>query len=1092
MRRIIMNRRSFKKFVSFVVVLVMVFSGPLSGFAASGFSDTSGHWASSYIDKAVSYGFVKGYLDGSFKPDNPVTRAEFSTMLNGALGVTNTTSITFSDVPSSEWYYTNVRKAVAAGYTGGYEDNTFRPNGKITRQEAAVMISKIIPPYQGSASLASLVDNASIADWARSAATKVYAAGYIKGDNNNLYRPVASLSRAEAAAILVRLIEGETIVTADTNVSSTTTLRDKIYVNDLTINKALLDNDLTINGCLILGNLYVNGGGNNTVTLTDTLARNMIVAKTTGDVRVLLTGYSTVNQTTLTYGAKLEHSGLRGDGFKIIDLNGSSLSTQQVDLVGSFDQVNVNTASIINSTSGTVANLNITSSASGDTVKLSGTYTNVIIEAKAYLELLSGKISTLTINSGAASSTVKMSSGTTVTRVNVDGKTAFTGTGKISTMYANVNDITYETKPTTITKASGVTRPPTLSNDVTAPSPTFTPIDGATNIPQSTTISIVFDEAIYKSNGSAVTTSDIQNIVELREDTSTGTLRSYTASISSDKKTITITPSTVLQISQDYYIIILSAKIEDTLGNENAKITSHFTTGTQDVAAPIVTFSPVSGTTNVAITTPIVLTFNEPIYKYSGGAAIISTDFDLSDTKDIILLRTNNSSGTDVSYTAVVSGTTTKVVTITPHSNLSNNATYYVAVNTNKIKDNLGNVTPLTSATFTTIALNSNKAITSFAFTSPSATGVITESSHTIAITVPYGTSLTSLTPTIVHNGASITSASGIAKNFTSPVTYIVTATDATTQAYIVTATVGPPPSTNAGITSVATIIDSTTTGTGVSIGTAIVWDITVPNSKATLSRADIAVATNATFNLYSDASFSTEITGVTSLGLSVGNTLAYIKVTAQDATTIKYYAVTINREIAVQATPTFSPGAGAVAFGTAVTITSSGADAIYYTTDGSDPATTVTGVTLAYTTPLTIDVAKTIKAIAVKAGSTNSSIASASYTQATASAPSSISLTGGSSNPATILTNVSMPLPGGIDATGAVTGWAISTANSVKFTISDAGGTSSITIGGASYTNGSDYIITAASTISIVVTTTEINKLDAVRTFSVSVTAAP
>lgn len=1088
-----MKTKSFRKFISIIVVLVMIFSGPISGFAASGFNDTSGHWASSYIDKAVSYGFVKGYLDGSFKPDNPVTRAEFSTMLNGALGVTNTTSISFSDVPSSEWYYTNVRKAVAAGYTGGYEDNTFRPNGKITRQEAAVMISKIIPPYQGSGSLASLTDNSSIADWARSAATKVYAAGYIKGDNNNLYRPAASLSRAEAATILVRLIEGETIVTADTNVSSTTTLRDRIYVNDLTINKALLDNDLTLSGCLILGNLYVNGGGNNTVTLTDTLARNMVVAKTTGDVRVLLTGYSTVNETSLTYGATLEHSGLRGDGFKIIDLNGSSLSTQQVDLVGSFGQVNVNTASIINSTSGTVANLNITSSASGDTVKLSGNYSNVTMESKVNLELLSGKISTLTINSGAASSTVKMSSGTTVTRADVNGKTAFTGTGKISTMYANVNDITYETKPTTITKASGVTRPPTLSNDITAPSPTFTPIVGATNIVQNTTISIVFDEAIYKSNGSAVTTSDIQNIVQLREDTSTGTLRTYTATISSDKKTITITPSTVLQTSQDYYISILSATIEDTLGNENSKITSHFATGTQDVAAPTVTFSPVSGTTNVAISSIIVLTFNEPIYKYSGGVAIITSDFELADTKDIILLRTNNSSGTDVSYTAVVTGTTTKVVTITPHSTLSNNATYYVAVNTNKIKDSVGNVTLLTSATFTTIALNSNKAITSFAFTSPSATGVITEGTHSIAITVPYGTSLTSLTPTIVHTGGSISPNSGVAGNFTNPVTYIVTATDSTTQAYVVTVTVGPPPSTNAGIISVATVTDSTPgTQTGDSTVSAIAWEATVPNSKATLGRSDIVVATKATFNLYSDSAFSTEITGSNTMTLAVGNTLTYIKVIAQDTTTIKYYAVTINREIAVQATPTFSPGAGAVAFGTAVTITSSGADAIYYTLDGTDSATSVTGATQLYSVALTIDAEKTIKAIAIKAGSTNSSIGSASYTQATASAPSSISLTGGSSNPATILNNVSMPLPGATDATGAVTGWAISTASTVKFTVSDAGGTSSITIGGASYTSGSDYIITVAGTLNFIVTTTETGKITAIRTFNVTVTAAP
>jgi len=82
------------------------------------------------------------------------------------------------------------------------------------------------------------------------------------------------------------------------------------------------------------------------------------------------------------------------------------------------------------------------------------------------------------------------------------------------------------------------------------------------------------------------------------------------------------------------------------------------------------------------------------------------------------------------------------------------------------------------------------KAITAFDFASPSATGVITEGSHTIAISVPYGTSVTSLTPTITITGASVSPASGSAQNFTSPVTYTVTAADTTTQNYTATVTV--------------------------------------------------------------------------------------------------------------------------------------------------------------------------------------------------------------------------------------------------------------------------------------------------------------
>ena len=84
---------------------------------------------------------------------------------------------------------------------------------------------------------------------------------------------------------------------------------------------------------------------------------------------------------------------------------------------------------------------------------------------------------------------------------------------------------------------------------------------------------------------------------------------------------------------------------------------------------------------------------------------------------------------------------------------------------------------------------NSAKAISEFKFTDQNATGDISETMHTIAITVPYGTDITSLTPTITHTGTGISPASGETQNFTNPVTYTVTAADGSTQAYQVTVT---------------------------------------------------------------------------------------------------------------------------------------------------------------------------------------------------------------------------------------------------------------------------------------------------------------
>jgi formylglycine-generating enzyme required for sulfatase activity len=121
--------------------------------------------------------------------------------------------------------------------------------------------------------------------------------------------------------------------------------------------------------------------------------------------------------------------------------------------------------------------------------------------------------------------------------------------------------------------------------------------------------------------------------------------------------------------------------------------------------------------------------------------------------------------------------------------------------------------------------LNDDKAITAFNFATPYAAGVITEATHTIDITVPYGTNVTSLTPTITYTGKSISPASGAAQDFSSPVTYTVTATNGSPQAYIVTVTI----SLSSENTITAFNVTSPVTATGVIDETANTIAITVP-----------------------------------------------------------------------------------------------------------------------------------------------------------------------------------------------------------------------------------------------------------------------
>jgi hypothetical protein len=88
-----------------------------------------------------------------------------------------------------------------------------------------------------------------------------------------------------------------------------------------------------------------------------------------------------------------------------------------------------------------------------------------------------------------------------------------------------------------------------------------------------------------------------------------------------------------------------------------------------------------------------------------------------------------------------------------------------------------------------------------------------------------------------------------------------------------------------------------------------------------------------------------------------------------------------------------------------------------------------------------------------------------------------------------TIDTNITaIPAPGGTNSQGIVTGWNAGTLENVKFNVTDAGGTSTITINGSAYTSGDDYTITGAGILTIIVTTVEAGKTPAVRTFTVTV----
>ena len=173
------------------------------------FADITGHWAERSIREAVLKGFIHGYPDSTFKPDHPITRAEFTVMLAGALRLDGEGTVNaFADSEQiGLWAKEAVVQAVWAGIVTGYEDGGFRPNLPVTRAEMAVMIARTLQSPTDADTVTDFSDDEDIPHWAKSAVEAARKLGFVNGRGGNRFVPMGESTRAEAAVLLLRLLE---------------------------------------------------------------------------------------------------------------------------------------------------------------------------------------------------------------------------------------------------------------------------------------------------------------------------------------------------------------------------------------------------------------------------------------------------------------------------------------------------------------------------------------------------------------------------------------------------------------------------------------------------------------------------------------------------------------------------------------------------------------------------------------------------------------------------------------------------------------------------------------------------------------------
>lgn len=173
---------------------------------SKGFYDINNHWAQDVIKEFVGKGHASGYEDGTFRPNNNITRAEFITMVNNVFGFNSPKEKEFKDVKKTDWFYEELKIAIGAGYISGYEDNTFRPNSPITREEVASIVTNITKTQDRNLDkLSTYKDAHHVSQWAKPAVEGALESEFMSGYEGNVFKPKNKITRAEAVVTLSRI-----------------------------------------------------------------------------------------------------------------------------------------------------------------------------------------------------------------------------------------------------------------------------------------------------------------------------------------------------------------------------------------------------------------------------------------------------------------------------------------------------------------------------------------------------------------------------------------------------------------------------------------------------------------------------------------------------------------------------------------------------------------------------------------------------------------------------------------------------------------------------------------------------------------------
>lgn len=196
-----------------VIFITNHFSKYFAKEAVKEFNDITNHWAREEISIMAGKGIINGREDDKFDPDDNIKRAEFAALITRMLkcNADINDTIPFNDVSNDKWYYKDVITAYNNGLINGKTLTEFDPEGNITRQEMAMIISNVLEKKlykEGNIKeLGKFNDESNIAQWAKKAVALTIREEIIKGVEEGKFAPTENATRAQSAVMLYRLYQ---------------------------------------------------------------------------------------------------------------------------------------------------------------------------------------------------------------------------------------------------------------------------------------------------------------------------------------------------------------------------------------------------------------------------------------------------------------------------------------------------------------------------------------------------------------------------------------------------------------------------------------------------------------------------------------------------------------------------------------------------------------------------------------------------------------------------------------------------------------------------------------------------------------------